>query len=43
VIREALEQRGFEVMVFHTQGTGGIAMDETVREQDISIASIFAD
>jgi len=37
-IREALEQRGFEVMVFHTQGTGGVAMDVTVREQDVSIA-----
>ena len=37
-VREALEQRGFEVMVFHTQGTGGVAMDEIVREQDVSLA-----
>jgi len=37
-VREAAEQRGFEVMVFHTQGTGGVAMDETVREQKVSIA-----
>ena len=32
------EKRGFEVMVFHTQGIGGIAMDETIREQDVAIA-----
>jgi len=25
-------------MVFHTQGIGGVAMDEAVREQDVSIA-----
>jgi uncharacterized protein (UPF0261 family) len=37
-IRKALEQRGFEVMVFHTQGVGGVAMDEAVREQDVSVA-----
>jgi uncharacterized protein (UPF0261 family) len=37
-IRESLEQRGCEVMVFHTQGTGGITMDETVREQEVAIA-----
>jgi uncharacterized protein (UPF0261 family) len=37
-IRKSLEQRGFEVMVFHTQGIGGVAMDEAVREQDVSIA-----
>ncbi len=36
-VRNALEQRGFEVMVFHTQGTGGVAMDETIREQEVSI------
>jgi uncharacterized protein (UPF0261 family) len=36
-IRKAAEDRGFEVMVFHTQGTGGVAMDETVREQNVSI------
>ena len=36
-IRKAIEQRGFEVMVFHTSGTGGIAMDEVVREQEVSV------
>jgi uncharacterized protein (UPF0261 family) len=36
-VRAALEQRGSEVMVFHSQGTGGVAMDETVREQDVSL------
>jgi uncharacterized protein (UPF0261 family) len=37
-IRKALEQRGFEVQTFHTQGIGGVAMDEAVREQDVSVA-----
>jgi len=36
-IRRSLEQTGSEVMVFHTQGTGGITMDEVVREQEVSI------
>ena len=36
-VRAALEQAGAEVMVFHSQGTGGQAMDETVREQDVSL------
>lgn len=36
-VRAALEDRGAEVMVFHSQGTGGVAMDETVREQDVSL------
>lgn len=36
-IREAVEKRGFEVMVFHTSGNGGVTMDETVREQDVSV------
>jgi uncharacterized protein (UPF0261 family) len=36
-IRSAIEQRGFEVMVFHTSGNGGVTMDETVREQDVSV------
>jgi uncharacterized protein (UPF0261 family) len=38
LIRKSLEQRGFEVIVFHTQGIGGVAMDEAVREQNVSIA-----
>ncbi len=37
-IRKSLEEKGFEVMVFHTQGTGGVAMDEAIRDQDVSIA-----
>jgi uncharacterized protein (UPF0261 family) len=36
-IRKFLEQNGCEVMVFHTQGIGGVAMDEIVREQEISV------
>ena len=36
-VRAALEQHGSEVMVFHSQGTGGQAMDEIVREQDVSL------
>ncbi|MEJ2246622.1 MAG: Tm-1-like ATP-binding domain-containing protein [Acidobacteriota bacterium] len=38
IIRKTLGKNGFEVMVFHTQGIGGVAMDETVRERDISVA-----
>jgi uncharacterized protein (UPF0261 family) len=38
LIRRILEQNGFEVMVFHTQGIGGVAMDEAILEQDVSIA-----
>jgi uncharacterized protein (UPF0261 family) len=26
------------VMVFHTQGVGGVAMDETIRDQNVSLA-----
>jgi uncharacterized protein (UPF0261 family) len=36
-VRAALEQGGAEVMVFHSQGTGGQALDEAVREQDVSL------
>jgi uncharacterized protein (UPF0261 family) len=36
-VRKSLEQMGFEVMVFHTQGIGGVAMDEVVRDRDVSI------
>ncbi len=36
-IRKALEEKGFEVMVFHTLGTGGMIMDEIVKEQDVSV------
>jgi len=37
-IRKSLELHGFDVMVFHTQGVGGVAMDEAIREQNVSIA-----
>ncbi|NLT65729.1 MAG: UPF0261 family protein [Acidobacteria bacterium] len=37
-IRRALEEKNFEVMVFHTQGIGGVAMDEAVREQGVAVA-----
>jgi uncharacterized protein (UPF0261 family) len=37
-IRSALEEKGFEVMVFHTLGTGGMIMDEVVWEQDVLVA-----
>lgn len=37
-IRKSLEQSGYEVMVFHTQGVGGVAMDEAVLEQNVSVA-----
>lgn len=34
-IRQQLEKEGYEVMVFHTLGTGGMAMDDIVRERDV--------
>jgi uncharacterized protein (UPF0261 family) len=37
-ICKSLERRGFEMMIFHTQGVGGVAMDEAIREQEVSIA-----
>lgn len=36
-IRNTLEAQGFEVMVFHTLGTGGMIMDEMVKEQNVSV------
>ncbi len=35
-VRKALEQKGYEVMVFHTLGTGGMALDQLVRERDVA-------
>jgi uncharacterized protein (UPF0261 family) len=35
-VRQLLEQKGFEVMVFHTLGTGGMAMDSIVLERDVA-------
>ncbi len=34
-VRKALEQKGYEVMVFHTLGTGGAALDQIVNERDV--------
>lgn len=34
-VRKALEQQGYEVMVFHTLGTGGMALDQIVQERDV--------
>jgi uncharacterized protein (UPF0261 family) len=36
-VRAALEERGFETVVFHTNGTGGLAMDEIAREQNVAV------
>jgi uncharacterized protein (UPF0261 family) len=36
-VRSSLEQKGFEVMVFHTSGNGGGTMDEVIREQAVSV------
>jgi uncharacterized protein (UPF0261 family) len=35
-VRESLTQRGYEVMVFHTLGTGGMTLDDIVRERQVS-------
>lgn len=35
-VRKALEQQGYEVMVFHTLGTGGMALDQIVKERDVA-------
>jgi uncharacterized protein (UPF0261 family) len=35
-VREALTQHGCEVMVFHTLGTGGMTLDDIVRERDVA-------
>jgi uncharacterized protein (UPF0261 family) len=35
-VREALTKRGYEVMVFHTLGTGGATLDAIVRERDVA-------
>jgi uncharacterized protein (UPF0261 family) len=33
--KELLEKSGYEVMVFHTSGTGGMALEELVRQKEI--------
>ena len=35
-VRKALEQKGYEVMVFHTTGAGGMALDQLVQERDVA-------
>jgi uncharacterized protein (UPF0261 family) len=35
-VREALTQKGYEVMVFHTLGTGGMTLDDIVRERHVA-------
>lgn len=35
-VRKALEAQGYEVMVFHTLGTGGMALDQIVNERDVA-------
>jgi len=34
-VKSALEEKGFEIVVFHSVGTGGMAMEEMVREGSI--------
>lgn len=34
-VRMALEKKGYEVMVFHTLGTGGMALDQIVNERNV--------
>ncbi len=35
-VREALTRQGYEVMVFHTLGTGGMTLDDIVRERNVA-------
>lgn len=35
-VRKKLEEKGYEVLVFHTLGTGGMALDEFVSERDVA-------
>ena len=34
-VRQSLEELGYEVMVFHTLGTGGAAMEQIICERDV--------
>jgi uncharacterized protein (UPF0261 family) len=36
-VRKALEAQGYEVMVFHTQGAGGTALDQIAGERNVSV------
>lgn len=35
-VRQALEAQGYEVLVFHTLGTGGMALDYIVQEREVA-------
>ncbi|MEH6823543.1 MAG: Tm-1-like ATP-binding domain-containing protein [Motiliproteus sp.] len=35
-VRDSLTKHGYEVMVFHTLGTGGEAMDAIIKERDVA-------
>jgi uncharacterized protein (UPF0261 family) len=35
-VRESLTRKGYEVMVFHTLGTGGMTLDDIVRERQVA-------
>lgn len=35
-VRQQLEAKGFEVVIFHTTGAGGAAMDEIANEQEVA-------
>ena len=34
-VRKAFEDKGYEVIVFHAQGSGGAAMEEMIREESV--------
>lgn len=36
MIRTEMEKMGYEVIIFHTSGTGGAAMDELILERDVA-------
>jgi uncharacterized protein (UPF0261 family) len=36
-VRKGIEERGYEVVVFHTVGSGGEALEDLVREQDVAV------
>jgi len=36
-VRQAIEARGMEVVTFHTVGSGGEAMDELIREEEVEL------
>jgi uncharacterized protein (UPF0261 family) len=36
-LRKTLEDKGFEVVIFHTLGTGGAALDDIVRDRNVAV------